>query len=65
VSMVAHEMNPDLVGPMNCWPWIYSARCAADELPFAVARDEVVNILGHSVADPSPQYGLQSFLAAE
>jgi hypothetical protein len=65
VSKIAHEMNPDLVGPMNCWPWIYFARCAPDKRQFAIARDEVVNTLGHSVANPLPQYGLQSCLAAE
>jgi hypothetical protein len=50
VSKVAHELNPDLVGPMNYWPWMYFARCAADETQFAIARDEVVDSFGRSVA---------------
>jgi hypothetical protein len=66
VSKVAHQLNPDLVGPMNCWPWIYFARCAADEPQFAIARDGVVDALGRSVTAPlDASLWAQPCLAAE
>jgi hypothetical protein len=65
VSEIAHEMNPDLIGPMNYWPWVYFARCTADETPFPIARDAVVNLLGRAVTDPLHAAWALPCLAAE
>jgi hypothetical protein len=52
VSEVAYKMSPGLLGPMNYWPWVYFARCTADETKFSIARGYVVDSLGRVVADP-------------
>jgi hypothetical protein len=64
VSEVAYEISPGLLGPMNYWPWVYFARCTADDTKLSVAWGEVVDSHGCFVADP-PHGVAPLYLAAE